>query len=61
MSMRYAFGARRSRITSQLIVEGGLLGMAEPRRDCRCAGGGNRAGTHHDQLRSRQRALLHLD
>ncbi|MGA2807582.1 MAG: ABC transporter permease [Terracidiphilus sp.] len=28
MSMRYALGAKRSRIVSQLLVEGGLLGMA---------------------------------
>jgi predicted permease len=28
MSMRYALGARRSRITLQLLVEGGLLGLA---------------------------------
>jgi predicted permease len=28
MSMRYALGAKRSRILSQLIVEGGLLGLA---------------------------------
>jgi putative ABC transport system permease protein len=28
MSMRYALGARRSRIISQLLVEGGLLGLA---------------------------------
>jgi len=28
MSMRYALGARRSRIIMQLMVEGGLLGMA---------------------------------
>jgi putative ABC transport system permease protein len=28
MSMRYALGARRSRIVSQLLVEGGLLGMS---------------------------------
>ncbi len=28
MSMRYALGARRSRITVQLLVEGGLLGLA---------------------------------
>ena len=28
MSMRYALGARRSRIVAQLFVEGGLLGMA---------------------------------
>jgi len=28
MSMRYALGARRSRIVSQLFVEGGLLGLA---------------------------------
>jgi predicted permease len=27
MSMRYALGARRSRIVSQLLVEGGLLGL----------------------------------
>ena len=28
MSMRYALGARRSRIVGQLLVEGGLLGLA---------------------------------
>jgi predicted permease len=28
MSMRYALGARRSRIVSQLMVEGGMLGLA---------------------------------
>ena len=28
MSMRYALGARQSRIVSQLLVEGGLLGLA---------------------------------
>ena len=28
MSMRYALGARRGRIVSQLMVEGGMLGMA---------------------------------
>ena len=28
MSMRYALGAKRSRIASQLLVEGGLLGIA---------------------------------
>jgi predicted permease len=28
MSMRYALGAKRSRIVAQLLVEGGLLGMA---------------------------------
>ena len=28
MSMRYALGARRSRIVSQLLVEGGMLGIA---------------------------------
>jgi len=28
MSMRYALGARRSRIVSQLFIEGGLLGLA---------------------------------
>jgi len=28
MSMRYALGAKRSRIVSQLLVEGGLLGIA---------------------------------
>jgi predicted permease len=28
MSMRYALGARRSRITTQLLVEGGMLGLA---------------------------------
>lgn len=28
MSMRYALGARRARIVSQLLVEGGLLGIA---------------------------------
>jgi putative ABC transport system permease protein len=28
MSMRYALGAKRSRITAQLLVEGGLLGLA---------------------------------
>jgi putative ABC transport system permease protein len=28
MSMRYALGARRSRVVSQLFVEGGLLGIA---------------------------------
>ena len=28
MSMRYALGARRGRIVSQLLVEGGLLGLA---------------------------------
>ena len=28
MSMRYALGARRSRIVSQLLVEGGMLGLA---------------------------------
>jgi putative ABC transport system permease protein len=28
MSMRYALGARRSRIVTQLMVEGGLLGLA---------------------------------
>ena len=28
MSMRYALGARRSRIVSQLFVEGGMLGLA---------------------------------
>ena len=28
MSMRYALGAKRSRVISQLLVEGGLLGMA---------------------------------
>jgi putative ABC transport system permease protein len=28
MSMRYAMGARRSRIVSQLLLEGGLLGIA---------------------------------
>jgi putative ABC transport system permease protein len=28
MSMRYALGARRSRIAAQLLVEGGLLGIA---------------------------------
>ncbi len=28
MSMRYALGAKRSRIISQLLVEGGLLGLA---------------------------------
>jgi predicted permease len=28
MSMRYALGARRSRIVSQLFVEGGILGLA---------------------------------
>src|ERR1019366_1667123 len=27
MSMRYALGARRSRIVSQLIIEGGVLGF----------------------------------
>ena len=28
MSMRYALGARRNRITAQLLVEGGLLGLS---------------------------------
>jgi putative ABC transport system permease protein len=28
MSMRYALGAKRSRVASQMLVEGGLLGMA---------------------------------
>jgi len=28
MSMRYALGAKRSRITAQLLVEGGLLGLS---------------------------------
>jgi putative ABC transport system permease protein len=28
MSMRYALGAKRSRVTAQLFVEGGLLGLA---------------------------------
>jgi putative ABC transport system permease protein len=28
MSMRYALGARRSRVVSQLLIEGGMLGLA---------------------------------
>ena len=35
MSMRYALGAKRSRIVSQLLVEGGLLGVAGAAPDWR--------------------------
>ncbi len=30
MSMRYALGAKRGRIISQLMIEGGMLGLAAP-------------------------------
>ncbi len=32
MSMRYALGAKRSRIVAQLLVEGGLLGLSPEQR-----------------------------
>jgi predicted permease len=54
MSMRYALGAKRSRIISQLLVEGGLLGIAG-------AAAGLALAPLDDQCRPGQRALFHLD
>ena len=56
--MRYALGASRSRIVSQLFVEGGILGLPEPCRPAIASAGRQRARPSHDPRRPRQRTLL---
>ncbi len=59
MSMRYALGAKRSRIISQLLVEGGLLGVAGAAAGLALAPvRGHNAGAPDDQLRSRTGAVF---
>ncbi len=61
MSMRYALGAKRSRIISQLMVEGGLLGLAGAAAGlAACAHRGSDAGAPDDQLRSRTASRIPL-
>ena len=62
MSMRYALGAKRGRIVSQLLVEGGVLGVAGSRhRPGACACCRAVARSPYDRVRSRHRALFHVD
>ena len=59
MSMRYALGARRGRIVSQLMVEGGMLGLAGRRGGTGARPRGRApAGSAHEQRRSGKRALF---
>ena len=61
MSMRYALGAKRSRIVSQLLVEGGLLGLAGAAAGLRFAPVvAAHAGAPDDQLRPGQRAVFRV-
>ena len=59
MSMRYALGARRGRIVSQLMVEGGVLGLTGAVAGILLAPMVTTAsGAHSHKLRSRNRTLF---
>jgi len=58
MSMRYALGAKSSRIVRQLVIEGGMLARPEWRAAGALAGVGHRAGAADDERPTRARAVF---